>query len=83
MSKRYLRTSGGFKEQDPAGLDRVAEVRVPDGAGLDEVNSNSEEDLEILLQPEEVIRVLARGHRLELHQEIDITPPGVERLPHR
>jgi hypothetical protein len=83
MSKRYFRASGGIKEEDSAGLDGVAEVGIPDGAGLDQVNGSSEERREILLQTEEVVCALARRHCLELHQEIDITPPGIERLPHR
>ena len=83
MSNRYLLASGGFKEQDPAGFDGVPEVGVADGAGLDQVNRNSEEGLEILLEPEEVVCSLARRHCLELHQEIDIASAGIERLPHR
>jgi hypothetical protein len=55
LELRDLRASGGFKEQDPAGLDDVAEVGVADGAGLDQVDRNSQEGLEILLQSEEVM----------------------------
>ncbi len=49
MSKRYFRASGRFKEQDPAGLDGIAEVGIPDGAGLDQVDRDPEERLEVLL----------------------------------
>jgi hypothetical protein len=83
MSNRYFRASRGFKEEYPAGLDGVAEVGIPDGAGLDQVNGSSEEGLEILLRTEKMVCALARRHDVELHQEIDITPPRIERLPYR
>src|SRR5436853_1062990 len=83
MSKRNLRTSGCRIEGLSRAVDRPPEIGVPDRSRFEEVHPPAQEALQILEEAEESIRVLLVGHRLELHQEVEVTPLRVEVVPGR
>ena len=72
ISNRYLRVSGRLKQHHLGVADGLLEVGVATGSGLDQVDWDAEQALQILHQAEVRLRMLARRHRRELGEEVEI-----------
>jgi hypothetical protein len=71
ISCRYLRASSRIK-QFAGPLDAFEEIRVSDSAQYDEVDRSAEQCLEVGLQPEKVLGVLARAKWRKVDEEVDV-----------
>src|SRR5262245_23027098 len=83
MSKRYACGSGRCIEISFRPLDLGTEIGVHDSLRLQQIDPACEELLELFLETEVGVGVFAGGHGLELDQEIEVAPHGVEVLPGR
>ena len=72
MSYRYFWVSSRIK-LCPGLLNALPKEGIPDGRVDNEINRDSEEQFQILQQPEVGIGIRARGQRLEFYQEVQIT----------
>src|SRR5437667_12908804 len=72
MSKRYLRTSGGFIKRTSGFFDFLAEVWVGNWTSLDQIDGQAEQPSEILHQPEVAVGVIGRRFRLKLDEEVEV-----------
>lgn len=59
-------------------LNALAEVRISDGRGNNQIHGSPEEMLQRLLEAKKGGCICARGHRLELHEEIEIAALSIE-----
>src|SRR5829696_3538846 len=81
MSKRKVRASGRFIEDLARPLNGLPEVGILDWFGFQEIYTPPEQMLEILQQTEEAVRMFGGRHRLELHQEVEVTGRRIEVVP--
>ena len=78
MSKSYLRTSRCGIEKLLALLDGLAEVRIADGFGLNQIHGAPEELLQVLLQAEITFRVLGGAQLWKLDKKVEVARGGIE-----
>jgi len=70
-SCRYLRASSRIK-QFAGPLDAFQKIRIPDSAQYDEIDRSADQCLEVGLQPEIVLGVLALAKWCKVDEEVDV-----------